>query len=101
MCVCSPFHVIMETGLTINIHVSTKTCMTGNNVILHKALVVGAYIALSSVCSNLLRSQQVLLGTLGLMLFTLLIGSFHFLLMRKRTPALPLSAIEWYCRWPL
>ena len=28
----------LSTGLTVNIHVSTKTCVTGNNVILHKAL---------------------------------------------------------------
>ena len=28
-----------STGLTVNIHVSTKTCATGNNFILHKALV--------------------------------------------------------------
>ena len=27
-----------KSGLTVNIHVSTKTCVTGNNVILHKAL---------------------------------------------------------------
>ena len=28
----------LQTGLTVNIHVSTKTCVTGNNFILHKAL---------------------------------------------------------------
>ena len=28
----------LENGLTVNIHVSTKTCVTGNNLILHKAL---------------------------------------------------------------
>ena len=28
-----------STSLTVNIHVSTKTCVTGNNFILHKALV--------------------------------------------------------------
>ena len=28
----------LSTGLTVNIHVSTKTCVTGNNFILHKAL---------------------------------------------------------------
>ena len=27
-----------STGLAVNIHVSTKTCVTGNNFILHKAL---------------------------------------------------------------
>ena len=26
------------TGLTVNIHVSTITCVTGNNLVLHKAL---------------------------------------------------------------
>ena len=25
-------------GLTVNIHVSTKTCVTGNNLALHKAM---------------------------------------------------------------
>ena len=29
----------MQTSLTVNIHVSTKTCVTGNNVILLEALV--------------------------------------------------------------
>ena len=41
MCVCSPFQVIrhiLKSGLTVNIHVSTKTCVTGNNLVLHKAL---------------------------------------------------------------
>ena len=28
----------LSTGLTVNSHVSTKTCVTGNNFILHKAL---------------------------------------------------------------
>ena len=28
---------ILKTGLTVNIHVSTKTCVTGSNFILHKA----------------------------------------------------------------
>ena len=28
----------LSTVLTVNIHVSTKTCVTGNNCILHKAL---------------------------------------------------------------
>ena len=28
----------LQTGLTVNIHVSIKTCVTGNNCILHKAL---------------------------------------------------------------
>ena len=39
---CSPFQVIrhvLKFVLTVNIHVSTKTCVTGNNVMLHKALV--------------------------------------------------------------
>ena len=27
------------TSLTVNIHVSTKTCVTGNNFIMHKALI--------------------------------------------------------------
>ena len=29
---------ILSTGLTVNIHVSTKTCVTGNNVMQHKAV---------------------------------------------------------------
>ena len=47
MCVCSSFQVIkhifkfVKTGLTVNIHVSTKTCVTGNNFILHKVLDTG------------------------------------------------------------
>ena len=28
----------IDIGLTVNIHVSTKTCVTGNNLVLHKAL---------------------------------------------------------------
>ena len=28
----------LQTSLTVNIHMSTKTCVTGNNFILHKAL---------------------------------------------------------------
>ena len=39
------FQVIMQTHLkvcqlafTVNIHMSTKTCVTGNNLVLHKAL---------------------------------------------------------------
>ena len=32
-----------ETGLTVNIHVSTKTCVTGNNVMLRKALLTSLY----------------------------------------------------------
>ena len=32
-----------QTSLTVNIHVSTKTCVTGNNFILHKALIVIYY----------------------------------------------------------
>ena len=31
----------LQTGLTVNIHVSTKTCVTGNKFILHKALAIG------------------------------------------------------------
>ena len=31
-------HFTSLTSLTVNIHVSTKTCVTGNNFILHKAL---------------------------------------------------------------
>ena len=39
MCVCSPFQVIRHIfNLTVNIHVSTKTCVTGKNWVLHKAL---------------------------------------------------------------
>ena len=43
MCVCSPFKVnkhlkVCELAFTVNIHMSTKTCVTGNNVILHEAL---------------------------------------------------------------
>ena len=30
----------LYTGLTVNTHVSTKTCVTGNNLILHKALCI-------------------------------------------------------------
>ena len=30
----------LQTGLTVHIHVSTKTCVTGNNLVLHKALCV-------------------------------------------------------------
>ena len=48
-------------------------------------------LALSLVCSV----------TLGLMLFTLTMWSFHSLFMRKPTPAWPLFAVEWYSRWPL
>ena len=33
----------LETSLTVNIHVSTKTCVTGNILILHKALPVAQY----------------------------------------------------------
>ena len=32
---------------------------------------------------------------------TLVMLSFHFLFMRKPTPACPLLASEWYSRWPL
>ena len=45
MCVCSPIQVIRHPFkfvnwlLTVNIDVSTKTCVTGNNLVLHKALV--------------------------------------------------------------
>ena len=38
---------------------------------------------------------------LGLMLFTITIRSFHFLLMRKPIPAWPLFVLEWHSRWPL
>ena len=37
-------------------------------------------------------------ATLGLVLFTLTTRSFHFLLMRKPTPAWPLFALEWLCK---
>ena len=40
-------------------------------------------------------------ATLGLMLLTLTIWSFHFLFMRNPTHAWPLFALEWYSRWPL
>ena len=33
----------LSTSLTVNIHVSTKTCVTGNNFILHKALGLGGH----------------------------------------------------------
>ena len=33
-----------STSLTVNIHVSTKTCVTGNNFILHKALFLPVHI---------------------------------------------------------
>ena len=33
-------HLSLWTGLTVNIHMSTKTCVTGNNLILRKALVL-------------------------------------------------------------
>ena len=32
--------IVCKTGLTFNIHVSTNTCVTGNNVIMHKVLVM-------------------------------------------------------------
>ncbi|KAK2170461.1 hypothetical protein NP493_1154g00024 [Ridgeia piscesae] len=35
-CVCSPFQFV--NWLNSNIHVSSKTCVTGNNFILHKAM---------------------------------------------------------------
>ena len=31
-------HLMFVTGLIVDIHVSTKKCVTGKNVILHKAL---------------------------------------------------------------
>ena len=37
----------------------------------------------------------------GLKLFTFAILSFHFLIMRKATPAWPLYVLEWSNRWPL
>ena len=40
-------------------------------------------------------------ATLGLLLLTLVMLSFHFLFMRKPTPACPLFALEWHSRWPL
>ena len=40
-------------------------------------------------------------ATLGLMLLTLVMLSFHFLFMRKPTSACPLFALECYSRWPL
>ena len=39
-------------------------------------------------------------ATLGVMLFTLTMCSFHFLFMRKPTPAWPLFALEWHIRRP-
>ena len=40
-------------------------------------------------------------ATLELPEDTLVILSFHFMFMRKPTPACPLLASEWYSRWPL
>ena len=40
-------------------------------------------------------------ATVGLMLFTITILSFHFLFLRKPIPAWPLFELEWYSRWPL
>ena len=40
-------------------------------------------------------------ATLELPEDTLVILPFHFLFMRKPTPACPLLASEWYSRWPL
>ena len=40
-------------------------------------------------------------ATLGLMLFTVTIMVFHFLFMRKPSPAWALFVLEWYSRWPL
>ena len=37
----------------------------------------------------------------GLKLFTFAILSFHFLIMRKATPAWPLYVLEWSNRWSL
>ena len=37
----------------------------------------------------------------GLKLSTFTILSFHFLIMRKATPAWPLYVLEWSNRWPL
>ena len=44
-CVCSPFQVIRHiwkfvNWLKVNIHMSTKTCVTGNNLVLHNSLPV-------------------------------------------------------------
>ena len=34
-------HILnLLTGLTVNIHVSTKACVTGNNMVLNKALLM-------------------------------------------------------------
>ena len=51
-------------------------------------------VALSLVCSASFCTEQVLL-LCELMLFTLIIWSFHFLFMRKPTAAWPLFALEW------
>ena len=40
-------------------------------------------------------------ATVELPEYTLVMLSFHFLFMRKPTPACPLLASEWYSRWPL
>ena len=40
-------------------------------------------------------------ATLELPEDTLVMLSFHFLFMKKHTPACPLLASEWYNRWPL
>ena len=34
----SDIFLTLKTGLIVNIHVSTKTCVTGNNLVLHEAL---------------------------------------------------------------
>ena len=39
-CVCSLFQVIRHILKFVNIHVSTKTGVTGNNLVLHEALPV-------------------------------------------------------------
>ena len=44
---------ISESLLTVNIHVSTKTCVTGNNFILHQALVPHTDTHVSAVTRNL------------------------------------------------
>ena len=45
--------------------------------------------------------RRISYATLELPEDTLVILSFHFLFMRKPTPACPLLASEWYSRWPL
>ena len=62
--------------------------------------VVGAYTwtIFSWYLSVMRRTSS---ATLELPEDTLVMLSFHFLFMRKPTPACPLLASEWYSRWPL